>query len=380
MSFLWLALPGALIWLVILILPWRPWSIGETLEADSAARDCDLSDVTALIPARNEAETLPVAMRGLEQQGKGLQVVVVDDQSQDATAEVALRACPTATLVALKGPPPRGWSGKLWALEQGRQEVRTPLVLLLDADIELRPGIVAALRAKLLREKLQLASVMALLRTESQWERLLMPAFVYFFKLLYPFRLVNDRSCTRVAAAAGGCVLMQARALEDIGAFGCVRGALIDDCALAARVKQRGFAIWIGLSRSVRSIRRYEGLAPVWNMVARSAFPQLRHSTLLLLTVTAVFLAAYWLPLLALAAGTSNTVALSLLGLATMLGSYLPTLRFYRLSPAWGLALPLIGTLYLAMTWSSAYRWWIGRGSSWKERRYVENLDSHADA
>jgi hopene-associated glycosyltransferase HpnB len=244
--------------------------------------------------------------------------------------------------------------------------------LLLDADIALRPGMIGALRAKLRRDRLQLVSLMARLRTVSLWEKLLMPPFVYFFKLLYPFRLANDPGCARVAAAAGGCILLEGRVLEEIGAFASIRGELIDDCALAARVKQKGFATWVGLTRSAHSIRRYESLWPMWNMVARSAFTQLRHSWLLLLGATAAILAAFCLPLLALGADSPIAVVLALTALIAMVFSYLPTLKFYGLSAAWALALPLIGALYLAMTWSSAYRWWVGRGAAWRGRMYSD--------
>lgn len=372
MASIWLALPGAVIWLVILALPWRPWLTGETLDCEQPVNDADLSDVTAVIPARNEAETLPVTLAALARQGANLEIVVVDDQSRDGTASVIPHLWLTRTRLVSGTAPPAGWSGKLWALEQGRRQVRRRLILLLDADIELRLGMVAALRAKLRRDRLQLVSLMARLRTESLWEKLLVPAFVYFFKLLYPFRLANDPACPRVAAAAGGCILVEARVLEEIGAFASIRGELIDDCALAARVKQRGFATWIGLTRSVHSIRRYDTLRPVWSMVARSAFTQLRHSSLLLLGVTAAILAGYCLPLLALGAGSPIAAVLSLIALTAMMLSYFPTLRFYRLSPAWALALPLIGLLYLAMTWSSAYHWWVGRGSAWKGRTYSD--------
>jgi hopene-associated glycosyltransferase HpnB len=368
-------MPAAAMWFALLALPWRPWRIGEILDCEQAGQDTDLNDVTALIPARDEAETLPLTIRALARQGDRLQIIVVDDQSQDGTATLVSDVGPTRTRIVSGTPLPAGWKGKLWALEQGRRQVETRLILLLDADIELGPGVVAALRAKLQRDKLQFVSLMALLRTESFWEKLLMPAFVYFFKLLYPFRLANDPGYTHVAAAAGGCILLEANVLEQIGGFASLRGALIDDCALAARVKERGCAIWIGLTRSVRSIRRYDRLAPVWNMVARSAFTQLHNSPLRLLGLTAVFFAAYCLPLICLM-GTRTSALLSLTALVAMIVSYLPTLRFYRLSPVWALTMPLIATLYLAMTWSSAYRWWIGKGYAWKGRAYSKDPDS----
>jgi hopene-associated glycosyltransferase HpnB len=373
MASLWLALPGAVMWLALLVLPWRPWLIGETLDCEQPLNDFDLSDVTVLIPARNEVETLPVTLAALARQGVNLEIVVVDDQSLDGTADVIQHASVAGTRLVSGTPPPRGWSGKLWALEQGRLGVRRPLILLLDADIALRPGMVGALRAKLRRDGLQLVSLMARLRTVSLWEKLLMPPFVYFFKLLYPFALANDPACARVAAAAGGCILLEARVLEKIGAFTSIRSELIDDCALAARIKEKGFTIWIGLTRSVHSIRRYDSLWPVWDMVTRSAFTQLRHSSLFLLVATTAILAAYCLPLLALGVGSPIAVVLALSALIAMVLSYLPTLKFYRLSAAWALALPLIGALYLAMTWSSAYHWWVGRGSAWKGRMYSDN-------
>ncbi|HTS53181.1 MAG TPA: glycosyltransferase [Burkholderiales bacterium] len=375
MATLWLALPAALMWLGVLALPWRPWRMGETLDCSAPAQESDLSDVTALVPVRDEADTLVLTIRALARQGDGLQIVVVDDQSQDGSAELVRRASPTRVRVVSGTPLPAGWKGKLWALEQGRGHVTTRRILLLDADIELRPGIIAALRAKLQRDKLQLVSLMALLRTESFWEKLLMPAFVYFFKLLYPFQLANDPGCRRVAAAAGGCILLEAGVLEEIGGFASLRGALIDDCALAARAKQMGFATWLGLSHSVCSMRRYHRLGPVWSMVARSAFTQLHHSPLWLLGLTGVFFAAFWLPLICLCIGTPVSAALSFATLVAMTASYLPTLRFYRLSRLWALAMPLIGTLYLAMTWSSAYQWWLGEGPAWKGRRYPREPD-----
>jgi hopene-associated glycosyltransferase HpnB len=364
----WLAAPGAVIWIAILALPWQPWRIREVLDSPDPPQHDDLADVTALIPARNEASMLPITLPALLKQGERMQVVLVDDQSMDATADVARTILQERGDIISGSALPAGWSGKLWALEQGRRAVTTSLVLLLDADIELSPGVIAALRQKMRIDRLQFVSLMALLRTESFFERALMPAFVYFFKLLYPFRLANDAKHRAIAAAAGGCILVEAHALERIGGFASLRDALIDDCTLAARVKAQGFATWIGLTRSARSVRRYDTLAAVWNMVARSAFTQLRHSWLLLLVLTAIFVAAFWLPAICLFSAARWPAVLALIA---MMASYVPILRFYRLPVAWAAVLPVIATLFLAMTWSSAWRWRFGEGPAWKGRRYA---------
>ena len=189
-----LAISGAAIWLTILLLPWRPWSTREVLEPSSPSADEDLSDITVLIPARNEADMLQTTLPALKEQGKGLNIIIVDDQSTDGTAEVAQGAGGEKLLILPGKSTPSGWSGKLWALEQGRGHLRTSLVLLLDGDIEPLPGIIAELRETMREKNVHLISLMAVLRMETFWERLLMPAFIYFFKLLYPFHLSNSLS------------------------------------------------------------------------------------------------------------------------------------------------------------------------------------------
>jgi hopene-associated glycosyltransferase HpnB len=360
---------GAFIWLVILFLPWRPWSTREVLDSTSASPDADLSDITVLIPARNEAEVIGTTLKSLETQGQGLQIVLVDDRSTDGTAMIA-KNLGLQNLRLLSGKPlPADWGGKLWALEQGFRQVNTPLTLLIDADIELQPGIVDGLRQKLRENHLQFISLMAQLRMVSFWERLLMPAFVYFFKMLYPFRISNS-SHTGVAAAAGGCILLETRLIEEIGGFKAICQELIDDCALAKQVKSLGYGTWIGLTHSVHSLRSYENLTGIWNMVARTAFCQLRYSVLLLIGATTIMMLAFWLPVAGLFLPAAGAKILSAGALGALILSYLPTLQFYRQSIAWALALPLIATLYLAMTWSSAIRFWIGAGSRWKGRLY----------
>jgi hopene-associated glycosyltransferase HpnB len=365
---LWLAVPGCIIWAAILAAPWRPWSSRPSFDAEPPHSPPDLGDVTVLIPARNESAGIACTLRAAAGQGQNLRIVLVDDQSTDGTADAA-RAADVAGLTVVHGAAlPAGWTGKLWALEQGLHHVETPLVLQLDADIELLPGTIAGLRARLLGHDLALVSLMARLRMENAWERVLMPAFVFFFRLLYPFRVANSRS-RFVAAAAGGCILVRTGVLRQLGGFAALRGALIDDCTLARRIKDLGYRTWIGLTRSAISHRVYPALGSIWEMVTRTAYTQLRHSPLLLLLCTALMLAAFVAPLPALLlAGPARGIGATTLVLMCI--GYLPTLRYYGLPPAWCLTLPVAGVLYLLMTWSSALRHWSGAGARWKERSY----------
>ena len=362
------AAAGAALWLCVLALPWQPWRVREALEP--APGDPDLTGVTVLIPARDEAALVGGTLAALAHQGRGLRAILIDDRSSDGTAEAARRAAPASlSLEVLRGAPlAEGWSGKLWALEQGRRRVETPLVLLLDADIALAPGMVRALLRRKERSGAALVSLMAALRMESGWEKLLMPAFVYFFRLLYPFRLVNG-SRSGIAAAAGGCVLVETAALAEIGGFGAIRGALIDDCALARAVKRKGRRIWIGATRGATSRRAYRTLGPIWQMVARTAYTQLLYSPALLLLCSLLMALAFWMPVAGLAGPPAAKIAGGV-GLAAMAGSYLPTVRYYRLASAWALPMPFAGTLFLAMTWHSALRDWGGRRGEWKGRLY----------
>jgi hopene-associated glycosyltransferase HpnB len=364
----WLGLPGFAIWLVILLLPWRPWSTRESLDS-APATGAALDDVTVLIPARNESECIARTLRGIAAQGAGARIIVIDDQSSDGTAQAA-RATGIAGLTIVAGIAlPGGWTGKLWALEQGRALAATPLLLLLDADIELLPGTLVALRERMTASGAALVSIMARLRMRGFWERLLMPAFVYFFKLLYPFRLSNS-GFRHVAAAAGGCILLKRDVLEATGGFGAVRDALIDDCTLAAQFKRQGHRTWIGLSHAVLSHRAYPGLAPIWNMVARTAYAQLHRSAALLAACTLVMVSAFLLPLAALFSSNGTTVLFGAAALLMMATSYVPLLVYYDLNPLWSAALPAAAVLFLLMTWSSAVRDWQGRGADWKGRNY----------
>ena len=221
----------------------------------------------------------------------------------------------------------------------------------------------------MLQDAISFISVMAAPSMSCSWEKLLMPAFVYFFKVLYPFCRVNSHRAN-VAAAAGGCILMKSRLLDQIGGFASIKSAVIDDCTLAKRVKSQGFKIWLGLTRSVKSARRYQHLQEIWDMVARSAFAQLRCSAGLLVLCTLSMVLVYEFPAVLVASQNIPIRFFSLVSLAIMFLTYIPILRFYHRSWMWALGLPLIAALFLAMTWTSAIRYWRGERSRWKGRVY----------
>jgi hopene-associated glycosyltransferase HpnB len=360
---------GSLAWPYILFFPWKPGSTREQLDSDDASPEPDLSDVTVLIPARDEAESIRGTLAALEQQGRNLAVIVIDDQSSDGTADLAKKSF-GGNLRVLHGKElPAGWVGKLWALEQGREAATSEFILLLDADIELAPGTIGVLTSKLKAENLDLVSLMAELRMQMLWEKVLSPAFIFFFKLLYPFAVGNDPR-SRSGVAAGGCVLIRADKLEAIGGFSALRTSIIDDCELAKRVKQVGGKTWIGLTHSARSQRPYPSLSSFWNMVARTAFTQLRYSLLLLLLTTLLMVLVFWCPVLGLAHRSMTVRTVSWVGLVSMWAAYLPVVRFYRQTPFLVITLPVVASLYLLMTWSSAIRYWRGQRSMWKGRSY----------
>ena len=368
----WLVVPGLCIWGIILLLPWRPWSTRESLDAAPGVSG-DLSGITALVPARNEARYIVDTLRSLAEQGNNHRILLIDDESNDATVAQA-ESLNLTNLQIIKGAPlAPGWSGKLWALEQGRQTADTKYLLLLDADIKLKPGLLPVLLAKLEQDDLRLVSLMAFLRMETIWEKMLMPAFIYFFKLLYPFHLSNSPS-RLVAAAAGGCILIDRQTLDDIGGFTALKGELIDDCALARRVKDTGSATWTGLTHSAISQRHYDDLNSIWVMVARTAFTQLRYSTSLLIVCTFLMLSAFALPLAGLFSSVPAGVVFSCIIFLLMTISYFPTLKYYGVHALWAVTLPVTGLLYLLMTWWSAINHWRGIGASWKGRTYTEGV------
>ena len=348
-----------------------------------------------MVPARDEAAILPVTLPALLAQDYPgpFSVTLVDDSSTDGTGEVAAAigvAAPRPLRTVHGIAPPAGWAGKPWAMAQGLEATRAdgaPYVLFTDADIAWAPGALRALVTAAEGDDRDLVSQMALLRSETGWEKTIIPAFVYFFANLYPFRWVN-RPGGRTAAAAGGCMLIRRRALDAAGGVAPIRGALIDDVALGRLLKRppaRG-RCWLGLSTEVRSVRPYVGLADLWNMVARSAYTQLRCSPWLLAGTLAGLAWLYALPpvsaitgLAALAAEAGHTAggaetgpllcaAAGTAGWAAMAISYLPMLRLYRLSPLRAPLLPAVAAIYAAMTADSGRRHYAGRGGAWKGR------------
>lgn len=365
-------------WLYLVFAHGRFWMGDQRLDAFEAEPE-RWPSVAAVVPARDEADVLARTLRSLlDQDYPGpFRVVLVDDESGDGTSEVARATAashPNGERLCLErtGPRPPGWVGKMWAVQTGvaRAEGEAPDAdywWLTDADVEHSPGNLRRLVAKAEAGGFDLVSLMVMLHASQGWERLLVPSFVYFFQKLYPFPSVNDPA-DRTAGAAGGCMLVRRDALKRAGGIEALRGEVIDDCALAKAIK-RGGRIWLGLTRTERSIRPYEGLSGVWNMVARSAFTQLRHSRVLLMgTLGGLALLYAAPPLLALAAPHGVAAALGLAAWLAMAASFAPTLALYGRPAFWGLALPVAGVLYAAMTFDSALRHRRARGAEWKGR------------
>ena len=330
--------------------------------------------VTAVIPARDEAEGVGDTIASLLKQDYpgAFSVILVDDQSTDGTADVARRAAGAASdrLIVVPGTAlPPGWTGKLWAMKQGvaRALPGEPVYLLFtDADIVYDPDALKRLVCEAQAKGLVLNSRMARLRCESFAERAFVPAFIFFFQMLYPFAWVNryDRG---MAAAAGGCMLVRRDALDAAGGIEAIRGALIDDCALARSLKPQG-PIRLSLTDRVRSIRGYATAQDIRRMVARSAYAQLGYSPLLLAATVAGLALVYLAPVLLALFGHGLAQGLGLVAWAVMASAFQPILRFYRLSPLWGPFLPAIALAYMAFTLDSAYQYARKRGGLWKGR------------
>jgi hopene-associated glycosyltransferase HpnB len=384
----WVALASAALagWIYLLVLHGNFWRAGPRLdfEATPAPRAGGWPPVVAVVPARNEADVIARSLASLLSQDYPgpFSIVLVDDRSDDDTAALARRAAKDLgaaerLAVVASAPLPPEWTGKTWAASQGvgRAQDLVPdarYLWLTDADIRHDRRELRALVAKAEADGLDLASVMVLLSRQGFWDRLLIPAFVFFFQKLYPFAWVNEPG-RRTAAAAGGSMLVRRSALERAGGLAAIRGAIIDDCALARNIK-RGGPIWLGLTEGTRSLRRYRGLADIWAMVSRSAYTQLNRSPLLLgLTILGMAL-LYLVPPAAGIAGVlaQNAAAavLGVLGWLIMAATYRPTLRLYREPIGMALLLPVAALLYCGMTLESAWRHWHGKGGGWKGRTY----------
>lgn len=300
--------------------------------------------------------------------------IVVDDHSDDGTAEIALRSAPensAATRVKIRSASvlPAGWTGKLWAINEGLTSaaLRPKYFWFTDADIIHSPDTLRRLVSRAEASALDLASLMVLLQARTLPERALIPAFLYFFLQLYPPRWIAQPRA-RTAGAAGGCILLRAEALNKIGGVAAIRGEVIDDCALAKCVKRTGGRIWMGVTRSSVSLRVYENWGELRDMIARTAFTQLNYSPLLLAGTLLGLVITYLVPVFLLFSANPELRYLGLASWALMTISYLPTIRFYRLSPLWAVSLPVAALFYSYATFLSAVRFWRGRGGQWKGR------------
>ena len=363
-----------IIWLFLILAHGRFWTADQRDDRDVPPEPAAWPPVVAVVPARDEADVIARSIGSLLAQDYAgeLRVILVDDSSSDGTAAVACaeaeRLGRSERLQVLTGEPlPSGWTGKLWAVHQGTleaEELKPKYLWLTDADIGHAPDTLRSLVSRAEAKGLVLTSLMAELHCRTYPERFLIPAFVFFFQMVYPFARVNRPG--PVGAAAGGVMLADREALKRAGGIAAIRKALIDDCALGALMKQQG-PIWLGLTHRATSLRPYETVGEIGRMVSRSAYAQLDYSPLKLIGVVLGMALVYIAPIAAILSGGALTV----LGLVTyllMAFSFQPMLRFYRASPLWGLALPAIGLAYTVFTVQSALQMWRGKGGLWKGR------------
>ncbi len=362
----WLCIFTTAIWLGLAFLWHGFWRVDQRLSLNPDVL-ASYPSVAAIIPARNEQETIAASVgKLLEQDYAGaFSITIADDASTDNTHDIARDLQTKAENLAVvdTAPLPPGWAGKMWALDQGilqAQTAKPDYYWLSDADIAHQPGVLASLVAHAETNNLALVSQMVALRCTTLWEKLLVPAFIFYFTLIYPFRAINDPA-SPIAGAAGGSILIRREALESIGGIEALKDAIIDDCTLARLVKRSGRKIWLGFGERSRSLRGYDQLSDFWQMVQRSAYTQLKFSPLLLLMAIAGIVVSHVLPVM----------FLCLPALVIMAAIYWPTVRFYGLSPLWVLGLPIAAVLFGAMTISSALAYHLGWSRQWRNREII---------
>jgi hopene-associated glycosyltransferase HpnB len=347
-------------WLYLFTARGSFWQIGAPPKPSPSAEG---KSVCVIIPARNEEALVGKAIASLFP----WHVIVVDDHSSDRTAEVAAEA---GAAVIRAAPLPTGWSGKLWAISEGLKHAATlapDYLLLTDADIVHAPNNVSELVARAETGNFDLVSLMVKLHCRSLAETILIPAFVFFFFMLYPPRWIALRK-SRTAAAAGGCILIRPSALERIGGIESIRDAIIDDVALARAVKRSGGNIWLGLIEETRSIRDYGTFGEIRSMISRTAYAQLRHSAFLLVMTIVGMALIFLAPPLLLLSGKPLPAIFGLASWFLMMISYAPSLKFYGRSVLWSPLLPAVALFYMSATIDSALAYWSGRGGVWKDR------------
>ena len=365
-----------LIWLYLLLLHGRFWRVDRLLPNEPPLEYMK-GPIAVVIPARNEAEGIGRAVSSLLRQScaEVMHVFVMDDNSSDGTGEVARAAAIScghvdAVTVISGRPLEPGWTGKMWAVQQGVEQallLQPRFLLLTDADIEHGPESVATLAAIAERQKYDLVSFMVQLHCRSLAERLLIPAFMFFFFLLYPPDWIRSAR-HRTAGAAGGCMLIRPEALQRAGGIAAIRQEIIDDCALARAVKRSGGRVWLGTTGATRSLREYGSFAEIERMIARTAFNQLQHSALMLIGATLWLALTYLLPLMLVLSGNKLLTAAEGVAYLLMSIAYWPAVRFYGLNFLWALTLPISALFYMAATVHSALKYWSGRGGEWKGR------------
>lgn len=380
------ALLAFFVWLYLIFMRGYYWLGGPWLQKvkgdDAQLRLSHLPAVSVIVPARDEEETIDIVLRSLlSQDYKGkYNVILVNDESQDATTSVAQKIHdPHKRLTIIEGKPrPEGWSGKLWAVYQGQQEAfkslgETDFVFLTDADILHDPDHLSSLVTKAVEQKLDLVSEMVMLNCTGSWEKLLVPAFVYFFALLYPFRKVSAPSSV-VAGAAGGTVLLQCGRLKKIGGIESLHDALIDDCTLAAHVKKDGGRLYLGCSQQARSIRKYESVSEIWHMISRNAYVQLQFSPWRFAFAALGMCLIWFVPLCNFLCGKGRKRWLGGIVYAISCLSFIPTIRWFNLSLLRILPLPFVALFYMMATTGSVIDYYRGTGVHWRGRSYGKRL------